>query len=114
MPIYEYACKSCGVTFEKFQRIEDDPVSKFEYCPNRQEGCEIQRLISAPSVIKGMESTPTGGNENPQGASEPSQQSPAQPHTPETLMANRAQSLQNQIQQRIQTFMKKAKSEGKL
>ena len=111
MPIYEYGCKSCGVTFEKFQRIDADPISEFEYCPNHQEGCEIQRLISAPSLVKGMESTPTSTNEttsqkDPAG-------DPAQSQTPGALMANRSKSLQQQIQQRLQSFMKYKKEKGK-
>ena len=109
MPIYAYACKSCGVTFEKFQRIADEPVSEFEYCPNYHEGCEIQRLISAPSVIKGLESSPTSSNTAP-GSQD---NNPAQSPTPETLMANRAKGLQQQIQQRLQSFMKYTKEKGK-
>ena len=109
MPIYEYSCKSCGVTFEKFQRIADEPVSEFEYCPNYHEGCEIQRLISAPALVKGMESTPTNRD-----ASQSSQDNnSAQSQSPETLMANRTKSLQQQIQQRLQSFMKYTKEKGK-
>lgn len=109
MPIYEYGCKSCGVTFEKFQRIEAEPVSEFEYCPNYHEGCDIQRLISAPSLVKGMESTPPKTDDN-------TAQSSSGHHTaqsPETLMAQRSKSLQQQIQQRLQSFMKYKKEQGK-
>ena len=51
MPIYEYACSNCGVTFEKRQSFSDAPVSTYENCPNNQEGCQIQRLISNPAVV---------------------------------------------------------------
>ena len=107
MPIYEYSCKSCGVTFEKFQRIADEPVSEFEYCPNYHEGCEIQRLISAPSLVKGTESTPTSR------AAPPGSQDNSLTQSPETLMANRTKSLQQQIQQRLQSFMKYTREKGK-
>jgi putative FmdB family regulatory protein len=109
MPIYEYGCHSCGVTFEKFQRITDAPVSEFEYCPNHHEGCEIQRLISAPSLVKGMESTPTPTN----AAAGNQGHHPPQSQSPETLMAHRAKGLQQQIQQRLQSFMKYTREKGK-
>lgn len=51
MPIYEYACSNCGVTFEKRQSFNDTPLSTYENCPNSQEGCQIQRLISNPAVV---------------------------------------------------------------
>ena len=109
MPIYEYGCKSCGITFEKFQRIADEPVSKFEYCPNYHEGCDIQRLISAPSLVKGMENTSANKAASPSSQDNSATQSPS----PETLMANRAKGLQQQIQQRLQSFMKYTREKGK-
>lgn len=48
MPIYEYACESCGHRFEKLVRINAEPPS----CPE----CEgvVKKLISASSfVLKG-------------------------------------------------------------
>lgn len=51
MPIYEYACSNCGITFEKRQGFNDAPVSVYQHCPNNQEGCQIQRLISNPAVV---------------------------------------------------------------
>ena len=30
MPTYEYKCKNCGYTFEKFQQMSDSPI---ELCP---------------------------------------------------------------------------------
>ncbi|MFN8459210.1 MAG: zinc ribbon domain-containing protein [Anaerolineae bacterium] len=107
MPIYEYGCKSCGVTFEQFQRIADEPVAEFEYCPNHHEGCDIQRLISAPSLVKGMESTPTKTDAPPGSPAH----HPAQ--SPEAIMADRAKGLQQQIQQRLQSFMRYTRDKGK-
>ncbi|MCB9078048.1 MAG: FmdB family transcriptional regulator [Anaerolineaceae bacterium] len=51
MPIYEYACLNCGVNFEKRQGFNDAPLSTYENCPNNQDGCEIQRLISNPAIV---------------------------------------------------------------
>ena len=50
MPTYEYVCKSCGYTFEKFQKMSDPLIKK---CPK----CEgvIKRLIGTGTgvIIKG-------------------------------------------------------------
>ncbi|MCB0210848.1 MAG: hypothetical protein KDJ52_16030 [Anaerolineae bacterium] len=51
MPIYEYACSNCGVTFEKRQGFNDAPATTYENCPHNQEGCQIQRLISNPAIV---------------------------------------------------------------
>jgi len=42
VPIYEYACKSCGETFEVFLNSSDKPVKKCELCNSTK----IQKLIS--------------------------------------------------------------------
>ena len=42
MPTYEYKCKSCGYTFEKFQSIKDKPLRKCPKC-----GRKVERLISS-------------------------------------------------------------------
>jgi putative FmdB family regulatory protein len=46
MPIYEYACDSCGYRFERIQSFNDDPVTE---CP----ACEgsVRRVISPVGVI---------------------------------------------------------------
>ena len=41
MPTYEYECTKCGHRFEKFQGINDKPVSKCPRC-----ACKVKRLIS--------------------------------------------------------------------
>ncbi len=41
MPTYEYKCKKCGNTFEKFQSITVDPIKKCKGCDG-----EVYRLIS--------------------------------------------------------------------
>ena len=49
MPIYEYRCNACSKTFEKFQKINDNPVNKCKDC-----GGKVERLISATSFsLKG-------------------------------------------------------------
>lgn len=50
MPIYEYACKSCGHVFDALQKMTEDPLSD---CPD----CgapELKKLLSAPNFrLKG-------------------------------------------------------------
>ena len=46
MPIYEYQCKTCGITFEKRQSFSDNPTAA---CPNGHS--ETQRLLSAPLIV---------------------------------------------------------------
>ena len=50
MPTYEYKCKKCGNTFEKFQSITADPIKNCKSC-----GGEVYRLISknANFILKG-------------------------------------------------------------
>jgi len=42
MPTYEYECKRCGVRFERFQSMSEEPI---KVCPEC--GGEVRRLISA-------------------------------------------------------------------
>ena len=44
MPIYEYRC-SKGHTFEAFQSISDDPLTKCEVC-----GRPVVRVLHSPAV----------------------------------------------------------------
>ena len=46
MPIYEYECLSCGVTFEKRQSFNDEPKAD---CPNGHP--ETRRLIGKPAIV---------------------------------------------------------------
>lgn len=50
MPTYEYKCKKCGNTFEKFQSITADPIKNCKNC-----GGEVYRLISKNGnfILKG-------------------------------------------------------------
>jgi len=41
MPTYEYKCKKCGNTFEKFQSITANPIKNCKSCDG-----EVYRLIS--------------------------------------------------------------------
>ncbi len=45
MPIYEYACRKCGHTFEKIQKFSD-PLETV--CPRC--GGTLEQVISAPAV----------------------------------------------------------------
>ena len=46
MPIYEYACESCGHQFEKLMRISADPPD----CPECEQG-PARKLVSASGFI---------------------------------------------------------------
>lgn len=50
MPTYEYKCRECGHTFERYQRISEDPLEECPECHGR-----VQRLISSGGglVFKG-------------------------------------------------------------
>ena len=40
MPTYDYECNSCGLEFEIFQKMSDDPIKDCPSC-----GKEVKRLI---------------------------------------------------------------------
>ncbi|MCX7726768.1 MAG: hypothetical protein N2053_07950 [Chitinispirillaceae bacterium] len=44
MPTYEYKCQKCGLVFEVFQSMKDEPLKK---CKNEKCKGEVTRLISA-------------------------------------------------------------------
>ena len=46
MPLYDYRCHQCGVTFEVLQKFSDEPLKTHEGC-----GGEVERLIS-PSALQ--------------------------------------------------------------
>ncbi|MDR1986282.1 MAG: zinc ribbon domain-containing protein [Treponema sp.] len=46
MPTYEYECKSCGHTFDVFQRMSDAPLTSCPQC-----GQALRRLINGGSGI---------------------------------------------------------------
>lgn len=50
MPTYEYQCKKCGHTFEKFQSMQDKPIKR---CPDCRS--VVKRLIGAGAgiILKG-------------------------------------------------------------
>jgi putative FmdB family regulatory protein len=50
MPTYEYECRDCGHAFERFQGINEDPISECPECAGR-----VRRLISSGGglVFKG-------------------------------------------------------------
>jgi len=50
MPTYEYECEKCGITFEKFQSMKDDPIKKCPECDGT-----VRRLIGAGAgfIFKG-------------------------------------------------------------
>ncbi len=70
MPIYEYGCGVCGHTFERLQKVSDDPVQD---CPECDATGQVKKLISRSSfVLKGggwykdhygLKSGSTGGSD---------------------------------------------------
>lgn len=51
MPIYEYGCEKCGHTFERLQKVSDEPVSE---CPGCSASGAVKKLVSRTSfVLKG-------------------------------------------------------------
>ncbi len=45
MPLYEYACGSCGHRFERIQKFSDPPVATCPEC-----GGAVEKLISSPAI----------------------------------------------------------------
>jgi putative FmdB family regulatory protein len=51
MPIYEYGCEACGHTFERLQKVSDQPISD---CPSCEAEGTVKKLVSRTSfVLKG-------------------------------------------------------------
>ena len=46
MPTYEYDCEACGLRFERFQKMTDEPVKTCPKC-----GGSVRRLIGAGGGI---------------------------------------------------------------
>ncbi len=46
MPTYEYRCKDCGHTFEKFQSITARRITKCPVCTGR-----VERMIGSGSAV---------------------------------------------------------------
>jgi putative FmdB family regulatory protein len=50
MPIYEYACKDCGYTFDALQKMSAEPLVECPECGKP----ELKKLVSAPNFrLKG-------------------------------------------------------------
>lgn len=47
MPIYEYACRACGHTFEEWQKMSDPPVGRCPKCKKRK----VEKLISQTAFL---------------------------------------------------------------
>lgn len=46
MPTYEYECRACAHTFEAFQAMSDDPLSRCPSC-----GSSVRRIINGGTGI---------------------------------------------------------------
>ncbi len=47
MPIYIYRCESCGVTFDRFQKFSDKPLTR---CPECSKG-KVKRILQPPAIV---------------------------------------------------------------
>jgi putative FmdB family regulatory protein len=45
MPTYEYACRSCGHTFEVIQSMSDDPLTTCPVCQG-----ELRKVFAPPAI----------------------------------------------------------------
>jgi len=54
MPIYEYRCRDCSVTFEV--RVRPGTMATCPYCG----GSSLEKLISAPFVLSGQTTRQAG------------------------------------------------------
>jgi putative FmdB family regulatory protein len=45
MPLYEYYCATCDVTFEVIQKFSDSPVETCQKC-----GSQVTKLLSSPAI----------------------------------------------------------------
>lgn len=50
MPTYSYACEACDHTFEKEQRITEDPIRK---CPKCKKNKARRQITSGNFILKG-------------------------------------------------------------
>ena len=72
MPIYEYACSSCGHRFEKKQSFSDEPIAACPEC-----AASVRRVLHPAGIIfKGSgwyitDSRKSSGSENGSTSSEP-------------------------------------------
>jgi putative FmdB family regulatory protein len=46
MPIYQYRCESCGVSFERTQRFSEDPLKNCPECSGK-----VHRVIQPVGII---------------------------------------------------------------
>lgn len=49
MPIYEYTCRECQHTFDRFMKIDNRKIPESEPCPNcKKEGSVYQGVSAVP------------------------------------------------------------------
>ena len=67
MPTYEYACRSCGHTFEAVQSMSDDPLTTCPVCQG-----ELRKVFAPPAIAfkgSGFYATDHGKKAKPSEAS---------------------------------------------
>jgi putative FmdB family regulatory protein len=50
MPTYSYTCDACGKSFEKEQRISEDPIKKCALCGKQK---ARRQIVSGNFILKG-------------------------------------------------------------
>lgn len=52
MPTYDYTCRKCGIEFEQFQSMKDDPLT---VCPDKACNGKVKRSIGSGAglIFKG-------------------------------------------------------------
>jgi len=66
MPTYEYECAECGVVFERFQQMTDEPVKNCPEC-----GGKVKRLLGAGGAVIFKGGSPTNSRKPPCGRDAP-------------------------------------------
>ncbi len=91
MPIYLYQCDSCGVRFEKMQRISDEPLTACPECNGH-----VHRVIQPVGIIfkgsgfyitdnrSGSSATLGGGKETSAEKKPAKEEKPAEPASTES------------------------------
>lgn len=74
MPIYEYQCETCGIRFERWQSITDDPLKMCPECAG-----PVHRLIQPVGIIfkgSGFYVTDHRKSTSPSSTKHPSKETP--------------------------------------
>jgi len=54
MPTYDYRCKECKFTFEKFCKISERNNPTLEKCPNCSTSNSVSQQIGSPCIVSNV------------------------------------------------------------